>query len=185
MAEQPRPTAEEGLVLGHALSQVSWLVMGAYLGVNELYNELLPHIQEDLRWVVPGMIFLATAATGWAVEAKALKEKGFTVNPITNYVYGKSEKTVLSMVAGSAYGWASNPANLVLLGNIAAGRDHSVATLAHLSAVFSLGTVYTGINMYIAKGRTDEVVKVLHSINDLTAGKIRQVRQAMINKIEI
>lgn len=185
MEEQPRPTAEEGLVLGHALSQVSWLVMTAYLGVNEMYMELLPHVQEDLRGLVPGMIFLATAGVGWAVEAKALREKGFTVNPIANYVYGKTEKTALSMAAGSVYGWVSNPANLVLLGNIAAGRDQSIATLAHLSAVFSLGTVYTGINMYIAKGRTDEVVNILHSINDMTSGKVKQVRQSLINNIEI
>jgi phosphoglycerol transferase MdoB-like AlkP superfamily enzyme len=185
MDEKVRPTAEEGAVLGQALSQVSWLVMSAYLGVNEMYAELLPYIQEDLRWMVPAMIFIATAGVGWTIEAKALKEKGFTVNPVTNYVYGKSGKTVLSMAAGSAYGLVSNPANLVLIGNIAAERDQSITTLAHLSAVFSLGVAYTGINAYIAKGKTDEVVKGLHWVNEHTSGKVTQVRNSLIKRIEL
>lgn len=177
MEETLRPSIVEGAVIGQTLSQISWLVTGMYFGVNAIYAEVLTWVGPQLQTLVPALIFLATTGVGLVAEANALKRKGFTVNPVTNAVFSKSEKLILSQGAGFAYGLASNPANLVLVANLAIGKEQGLATMTHLCSVATLGLVYAGINAYISVGKTDQLVRGVHRVNEKAKETVSRMRE--------
>lgn len=185
MRESTRATTSEGVALGFVLSNIYIPMMGMYLGTNEVFENLIIGIEQDVRWLVPAVIFLITGAIGWSVEAAALKKKGFSVNVVSTAVYGKTKKAALALPAGTLYGLASNPQNLFLLGNVALGQEASLATLAHLSTVFALGSVHTGVNGLIAAGKLDKAVLAIRWVKELSEEKAKNIQDKLISKIEV
>lgn len=159
-------------------------------GAWQLHERAQTVSSESLLPVAIGFMGL-TMVAGIALEAKTLKQEGWTLNTVSTAVYAKTHNLPAAIAAGHLYGWAwslANPADIASFVDLATPGDGNHFAVANLIARTAVGFTYSSVmNGAILTHKMDRVMQGVKWVKERTIDPaqraVQSVRQKMIQEI--
>lgn len=158
----------EGVAVGFAISQLSFLHLAIQSGATLALRETLHFASPDVLAAAAAVVFVGTVVTGVLHEAHVLEKIGFTANPATTLAHLKIENPLLASIIGNFYGQLSflvSPVDMGFSLSSLALSDGGLLLFSNLLARSLTGFVfYNGLNFALYHGHAEKLVAKIHEL---------------------